>query len=152
LPLSKSELEKFLQKSRMAHLATATTTGKPRVNPIWYAYQDGVFYFTTRLRRVKGQHIQRNPAVALSIATEVRPYLAVCAYGKAKVIKQGRDEWLKKISFRYGEAKGKAWLARAVDQPDRVVMKLKPDRVLSWNYGRGDSERQEKGESMATPT
>jgi PPOX class probable F420-dependent enzyme len=136
----------------MGHLATASTKGKPRVNPIWYAYQGGAFYFTTRLGRLKGQHIQRNPAVALSIATEVRPYLAVCAFGNAQVLKENRDEWLKEISFRYGEREGKAWLAEVVNQPDRVVIKLKPDRVLSWNYGRGDSERQEKGESMATPT
>lgn len=136
----------------MAHLATASTKGKPRVNPIWYAYQDRVFYFTTRLGRLKGQHIKHNPVVALSIATDVHPYVAVCAFGKAEVLKQNRDEWLKRISFRYGEKEGKEWLAEAVKQPDRVVVMLKPDRVLSWDYGRDDSSRQEKGESMATQT
>jgi PPOX class probable F420-dependent enzyme len=136
----------------MAHLATSSKNGKPRVNPIWYAYQNGIFYFTTRLGRLKGQHIKRNPAVALSIATDMHPYVAVCAFGNVHVLKENRDDWLKKISFRYGEEDAKEWLAEAVKQPDRVVMMLKPDRVLSWDYGRGDSERQEKGESMATPT
>jgi len=136
----------------MAHLATVSEKGKPRVNPIWYAYQNGVFYFTTRLSRLKGQHMKSNPAVALSIATDIRAYVAVCAFGNAQVLKENRDDWLKKISFRYGEEEGKEWLAEAVKQPDRVVMMLKPERVLSWNYGRGDSERQEKGESMATQT
>lgn len=150
MPLSKAELEKFLQEPRIAHLATVSKKGKPRANPIWYAYQNGVFYFTTRLRWLKGQHIKSNPAIALSIATDVRPYVAVCAFGNAQTLREDRDDWLKKISFRYGE--GREWLAEAVRQPDRVVMFLKPDRVLSWNYGRGDWERQEKGESMATPT
>jgi nitroimidazol reductase NimA-like FMN-containing flavoprotein (pyridoxamine 5'-phosphate oxidase superfamily) len=122
------------------------------VSPIWYAYQNGTFYFTTRLGRLKGQHLKRNPAVALSIATDKRPYVAVCAFGKAQVLKENRDDWLKKISFRYGEDDAKEWLAEVVKQPDRVVIMLKPDCVLSWDYGRGDSERQEKGESMATPT
>ena len=120
----------------MAHLATASTKGKPRVNPIWYAYQDGVFYFTTRLGRLKGQQIKHNPAVALSIANDVHPYVAVCAFGSAEVLKENRDEWLKRISFRYGEKEGKEWLAEAVKQFDRVVIMLKPDRVLSWDYGR----------------
>jgi general stress protein 26 len=111
-----------------------------------------MFYFTTRLGRVKGRHIKSKPSVALSIATDGRPYVAVCAFGNAQVLKENRDEWLKKISFRYGEEDAKEWLAEAVKQPDRVVMVLKPDRVLSWDYGRGDSSRQEKGESMATPT
>ena len=141
-----------MQAPRIAHLATASKKGKPRVSPIWYVYQNGVFYFTTRLGRLKGQHIKRNPTVGLSIATDVRPYVAVCAFGNAQVLKENRDDWLKKISFRYGEEDAKEWLAEAVKQPDRVVMMLKPDRVLSWDYGRGDSERQEKGESMVTPT
>jgi len=101
------------------------------VNPIWYAYQDGIFYFTTRLGRLKGQHIKRNSAVALSIATDTRPYVAVCAFGNARILNENRDGWLKKISFRYGEEEAKEWLAEAVKQPDRVVMMLKPDRVLS---------------------
>ena len=122
------------------------------MSPIWYAYETGIFYFTTRLGRLKGEQVKRNPAVALSIASDVRPYVAVCAFGNAQVLKENRDDWLKKISFRYGEEEGKEWLTEAVKQPDRVVMVLKPDRVLSWDYGRGDSERQEKGESMATLT
>ena len=152
MPLSKNELEKFLQEPRLAHLATTSRQGKPRVSPIWYVYQDGVFYFTTRLGRVKGRNIQRNPSVALSIATDERPYRSVCAFGKAEILREGRDKWLERISFRYGREDGQSWLAQAVKQPDRVVMMLKPKRVLSWDYGRGDATRQEKGESMATPT
>ncbi len=136
----------------MAHLATASRKGRPRVSPVWYVYEKGVFYFTTRRGRVKGHHIQSNPYVALSIATDERPYRAVCAFGKAQVLTENRDEWLGKISVRYGEEEGKSWLTQAVRQPDRVVMMLKPDRVLSWDYGRGDNSRQDNGKSMATPT
>jgi PPOX class probable F420-dependent enzyme len=152
LPLSKNELEAFLKEPRLAHLATTSRRGKPRVSPVWYVYEKGAFYFTTRLGRVKGRHLQRNQSVALSIATDGRPYRAVCAFGKAQVLKENRDKWLETISFRYGEEDGKSWLANAVKQSDRVVMMLKPERVLSWDYGRGDSSRQDKGESMATPT
>lgn len=152
MPLSKSELKVFLNEPRMAHLATSSKTGNLRVSPIWYLYENGVFYFTTRLGRVKGKHIKENPRVALSIATDVRPYRAVCAFGKAVIVKDNRDEWLERISFRYGKRQVKSWLAGAVKQPDRVVMMLRPKRVLSWHYGHGDSERQENGESMATAT
>jgi PPOX class probable F420-dependent enzyme len=152
MPLSKSQLKVFLDEPRIAHLATSSKTGNPRVSPIWYLYENGVFYFTTRLGRVKGKHIQENRKVALSIATDQRPYRAVCAFGKALIVKDNRDEWLERISFRYGKRQGKSWLAGAVKQPDRVVMMLRPERILSWHYGRGDSLRQDKGESMATAT
>lgn len=88
----------------------------------------------------------------MSIATDERPYRAVCAFGKAAILKENRDEWFERISFRYGKDEGREWVAKAIQQPDRVVMVLRPERVLSWDYGRGDSARQDKGESMATPT
>jgi nitroimidazol reductase NimA-like FMN-containing flavoprotein (pyridoxamine 5'-phosphate oxidase superfamily) len=122
------------------------------VSPIWYVYENGVFYFSTRLGRLKWQQIKRNPSVSLSIATDDRPYRAVTAFGKAVIVREEREKWLERISFRYGAEEGKEWLARAITQPDRVVVMLKPDRLLSWDYGRDDSARQERGESMATPT
>ena len=151
MPLTKTEFDAFLKKPRLAHLATANQKGKPRVTPIWFAYERGVFYFTTRLHRLKGHHITSNPYVALSIASEEQPYQAVCAFGRAEVMKENRDEWLKRISFRYGEEEGKVWFQNAIKQPDRVVLSLKPERVLSWHYGRDDGSRQDKGESMTTP-
>ena len=151
MPLSKSELEAFLGKPRLAHLATATPKGRPRVTPIWFKYERGVFYLTTRLHRLKGQYHKQNPFMALSIAEEEKPYVAVCAFGSVEIVNENRDDWLKKIAFRYGEEEGKAWFESAIKQPDRVVLALKPERVLSWNYGRDDDTRQDDGESMATP-
>jgi hypothetical protein len=65
----------------------------------------------------------------------------VCAFGEAAVVKENRDKWLEAISFRYGKAERERWPASAVKQPDRVVMMLKPERVLSWHCGRDDSSR-----------
>ncbi len=135
----------------MAHLATVSRSGKPRVSPIWFAFDSGLFYFTTRLGRVKGKHLRQNSRAALSIASDERPYRAVCAFGKVAVVDENREIWLERISLRYGQDEGKEWVANAVKQPDRAVMVLKPERILSWHYGRGDSARQDEGESMITP-
>jgi PPOX class probable F420-dependent enzyme len=152
MPLSKSELEAFLNKPHIAHLATSSRDGKPRVTPIWYIYENGLFYFTTRLKRLKGQQIQRNSAVSLSIANDDHPYIAVCAFGTAEIVKEGRDKWMERLATRYKEPDVKGYLARSTPQPDRVVIAVRPERVLSWHYGRGDSKRQDVGESMATET
>ena len=152
MPLTKSELSEFLSEPRMAHLATSSSKGKPRVSPIWFVYDQGCFYFTTRFGRIKSKHIQQNPNIALSVATDERPYRAVCAFGKAQLVEKDRNKWLERISFRYGEEEGRSWLNKAVKQNGRFVFKLHPDRVLSWHYGRDDAERQEKGESMVTRT
>jgi general stress protein 26 len=117
---------------------------------MWFKYERGVFYFTTRLHRLKGKHQERNPFMALSIGTEEQPYVAVCAFGRSEIVKENRDGWLKKIAFRYGEKEGKEWFEDVRKQPDRVVLALKPERILSWHYGRDDGTRQDEGESMAT--
>ena len=150
MPLTKVELNIFLNEPRMAHLATTSVHGKPRVSPIWFVYDNGCFYFTSRLGRVKSNHIRRNPNVALSVATDNRPYRAVCAWGTALPVEKDRDRWLERISTRYGEHEGREWLSEAVRQKGRVVFKLQPERIISWHYGRGDGERQDRGESMAT--
>ena len=108
MPLSKIKLKTLLDEPRLAHLATSSRNGNTRVTPIWYVYDNGLFYFTTRLGRLKGKQIQKNPAVALSIATDERPYRAVCAFGKAIVIMENREKWLERISFRYGEDEGES--------------------------------------------
>jgi PPOX class probable F420-dependent enzyme len=150
MPLSKTQLKRFLNETRLAHIATASIDGKPRVNPIWFVYENGSFYFTTRMGRLKGRHIQQNSHVALSVASDKRPYRAVCAFGTALLLRDGRDEWLRKIGFRYGKREGKPWLLEALKQPDRVVIAVKPDQLLSWDYSQGDAERQGRGVSMVT--
>jgi hypothetical protein len=66
------------------------------------------------------------------------------------LLRDGRDEWLRKIGFRYGKREGKPWLLEALKQPDRVVIAVKPDQLLSWDYSQGDAERQGRGVSMVT--
>jgi PPOX class probable F420-dependent enzyme len=152
MPLSKSELQAFLDQPRMAHLATSSRDGKPRVTPIWYIYENGLFYFSTRLGRLKGHHIMRNPSVSLSVANDEHPYVAVSVFGKAQIVKKDRDKWMERLAKRYREPDVKSYLAHSTPQPDRVVMAIRPERVMSWHYGRDDAERQDEGKSMATET
>ena len=63
----------------------------------------------------------------------------------------GKDEALLwDISSRYGEREARGWLAGALKEPDRTVLKLAPRTLLSWNYGRGEYRRQNQGQSMRT--
>jgi hypothetical protein len=77
--------------------------------------------------------------VALSVASEDRPYRAVLAQGRPEVVE--RDETLLlAISTRYGDADGRRWAARAMKEPDRILLRLVPDILLSWDYRREATE------------
>jgi nitroimidazol reductase NimA-like FMN-containing flavoprotein (pyridoxamine 5'-phosphate oxidase superfamily) len=152
VPLTPEEIDAFLAQPRLCHFATVDETGRPRVRPLWYLWRDGAFWFTTRLRaRHTGRDATSSGVATISIGTDERPYRAVVATGPVEVI--GKDEkLLRAICTRYGRREGEAWLAGALKEDDRTVMRMVPERLISWDYGRGDYRRQNRGESMSGPS
>jgi general stress protein 26 len=149
--MSAAEIDEFLSEERLANFATIDERGQPRIRPLWFLWKDRSFYFTTRLGpRHTGRDIQVNPHVAVSVASDDRPYRAVIAHGRAEVV--GKDpDLLLEISGKYGMAAAKGWLGSALKEPDRVAFKVVPETLLSWNYGKGDStHRQDQGISTRT--
>ena len=149
MPMRGAELKAFLEEIRLCHWATVDSEGRPRVRPLWYLYADRAFWFTTRLElRHTGRDVVAGSPVAVSIASEERPYRAVILHGTPEVWEEDRDRWLERIATRYGEAEGRRWLAGALKEPDRVALRLVPDEMITWDYGKGDYHRMQKGESL----
>jgi uncharacterized pyridoxamine 5'-phosphate oxidase family protein len=154
MPLTSQEIKELLSKPILAHLAV-TKGGKPRVSPIWVHYDDGLFYFTTRGGRVKGEAIRKDPDIALSIATDSPPYKAILVEGRAYPIEVNKWEIIGKIVAKYvsapfGKKEGDKLLQEWHSEPDRMACVIRPSRVLTWNYGRGDLKLQDDGVSMST--
>lgn len=149
MPLEGKDLDAFLQEPHLAHFATIGPDGDPWVRPLWFCFAEGALWFTTRLEaRRTGADVVAGSPVAVSIASEERPYRAVLAYGTPEVWRTDADRWLERIATRYGEAEGRRWLVGARKEPDRVVLRLVPDRVVAWHYGTGDYTRMQRGESL----
>jgi nitroimidazol reductase NimA-like FMN-containing flavoprotein (pyridoxamine 5'-phosphate oxidase superfamily) len=143
------ELKAFLEAIRLCHWATVDPDGLPRVRPLWYLYADQAFWFTTRIEtRHTGRDVAAGSPVAVSIASEERPYRAVILHGTPEVWEADRETWLERIATRYGEAEGRRWLAGALKEPDRVVLRLVPDVMITWDYGKGDYHRMQTGGSL----
>jgi PPOX class probable F420-dependent enzyme len=149
MPLEGDDLREFLEDVRLCHWATVGPDGEPNVRPLWYVYADRAFWFTTRIEaRRTGRDVTEGSSVAVSVASEDRPYRAVVAYGRPEVWDRDRDAWLERIATRYGEREGRSWLEGALKEEDRVVLRLVPDRVIAWDYGRRDYGRMQKGGSL----
>ncbi|HEX9411347.1 MAG TPA: TIGR03618 family F420-dependent PPOX class oxidoreductase [Actinomycetota bacterium] len=140
MPMTQQEIEAFLAEPHLCHFATVDDRGRPRVRPLWFLWKDGGFWLTTRLEvRHTGRDLASSPWVALSVASEDRPYRAVIAHGRVEVVERHEDTLLA-ISARYGDAEGRQWAARAMKEPDRVLLRLVPETLLSWDYSREGTE------------
>jgi nitroimidazol reductase NimA-like FMN-containing flavoprotein (pyridoxamine 5'-phosphate oxidase superfamily) len=150
MPMSPDEIDLFLGEARLCAFATIDRRGLPRVRPLWYLWRDDAFWFTTRMEvRHTGRDLSAHPDVAVSIASEERPYRAVVAHGRPESVGKDHDLLLA-ISTRYGESEGRRWTAGALKEPDRVVLRMAPTIMLSWHYGRGDYTKLQQGRSLRT--
>ena len=137
MPMSRRELDEFLEPPRIAHLATIGPGGSPWVRPVWFVWEDGALFFTTRLRaRRTGADVAAASASAVSIASEGHPYQAVLARGVAAVWLLDRDAWLERFARRYGAYPG--WYDDALREDDRVILRLLPEPLVAWDFGKGD--------------
>jgi len=149
VPLTPDEISELLSQPILGHIAVIRN-GRPHVTPIWVYYEGGALYFTTRLGRVKGKAILKDRNVAISVATNERPYRAIVVEGEAKVVEKNKFELLRRISTKYGRVEGERWLEYSRNEGDRVAMAVEPRRIFSWHYGRGDYRKQNEGASMMT--
>jgi PPOX class probable F420-dependent enzyme len=138
MPLTSEEIDRFLAEPHLCHFATVDDKGRPRVRPLWFLWKDGEFLFTTRLeRRFTGRDLSSSPSVAVSIASEDRPYRAVIAHGRPEVIERS-EELLAALCSRYVDDPEAT--AHHMNEPDRVLMRMVPETILSWDYGREDTD------------
>jgi nitroimidazol reductase NimA-like FMN-containing flavoprotein (pyridoxamine 5'-phosphate oxidase superfamily) len=141
VPLTPEEVDAFLAELHLCHFGTVDADGNPRVRPLWYLWKDGAFWLTTRLEaRHTGRDLASSPHVAISVASGPR---AVMAFGHIEVL--GKDEEvLRAIAVRYGEEEGLRFLQHAMEQPDRVAMRMQPETVLSWDNSREGTDEGSK--------
>jgi PPOX class probable F420-dependent enzyme len=136
MPMTREEIDEFLASPRLCHFATIDRGGRPRVRPLWYLWRDGEFLFTTRMEaRHTGRDLKAHPEVAVSIASEDRPYRAVVVHGHPEVVEK-TEELLLAISTRYGDEEGRSWTSQAMSQADRVLLRMVPETVLTWDNSR----------------
>lgn len=126
----------FIERQRVARLATADAEGKPHVIPICFAYRDGCFYSVVdekpkrsmRLKRLR--NIEANPRVALVLDeySEDWSQLAwVLVEGVAEVLTGGAAYSKALIALRQ-----KYPQYRSMALEGRPLIRIRPERVLSW--------------------
>ncbi len=123
--------EDFLQQPHIAVLATVGPGGRAHATPIWYLYEDGVFFMVADRGSQKHRNVERHPEVTLVVHRPTLPYYAVMVQGRAEVGPPLSEEARVRWAVRYvGEEMGRAYAATIVE--DAVTIRLRPRKVLEY--------------------
>jgi PPOX class probable F420-dependent enzyme len=137
MAIPEQELEEFLRQPNIAVIATASKSGRPHAVPIWYSYEDGVVYMHADESSRKYRDLRENPRVAVTVDTKTAPYKCAVLYGEVEMEVREDAERTKRMAIKYlGERIGTRYAEQAAGET--VVISLKPSRIVSWDYGRGD--------------
>lgn len=127
---------RFIERQRVAHLATADADGRPQVVPVCFAYLDGRIYIaidekpkrSLRLKRLR--NIEENPQVSLVFDRYDDDWSRlgwVMVHGGAALIDGGPEHERAVAALRERYAP-----YRSMALEGRPVMRVKVVRVASW--------------------
>ena len=123
-------LEKFLEPSMIAVVATVGPTGMPQLTPNWYVFQDGRVAVSTTKERIKHRNLSRDPRLALCICSEPGAREYVSLYGEAEIIDDD-SIWpvTRAIVQRYVEPDLVEARMRTLRTQNRIIISLAPQRI-----------------------
>lgn len=153
------EMNAFLNEKNVARMATIRPDGYPHVTPLWYAWDGRYLWFILGHGERPRQHIRNlryNPRVAVIIDRDERPRAGDLTPGAQGVLIRGRaelmtdDQTQREVSFkvlsRYGTKFGAALEAVLQDgKPgmNRVIARIKPDKIYAWDFLKLESGYKE---------
>jgi nitroimidazol reductase NimA-like FMN-containing flavoprotein (pyridoxamine 5'-phosphate oxidase superfamily) len=140
-PLTQQERADLTSLAIPAHLATLDPAGFPRVIPIWFLWEEGIFYLSSGPQSRHVQDLARNPRAGLCITVEesqtetgYRPFRQIMVRGKASVQPETDANWARKLIGKY--IPGEAGVRRAKLEAGKphVVIVLRPERFLTTGF------------------
>ncbi|MFZ0888641.1 MAG: TIGR03618 family F420-dependent PPOX class oxidoreductase [Candidatus Binataceae bacterium] len=136
MPMREEEIEKLLAKPNVAVVAVTAPDGAPHAVPTWYEYQGGEIVFHTAKSAFKYRCLAHDPRITLCVDTRKPPYKAVILKGRVRMEERLDDERTERMAIAYlGEKDGRAY-ANSLKGEKVVVVRFRPTRVISWDYGQ----------------
>jgi PPOX class probable F420-dependent enzyme len=130
--MSKEDMNAFLARPIIARIATVRANGSPQIVPMWFFYEDGVMYMSTRTHAAKVKHLQKNPRAAVVVDEMVAPMKnkVVTIEGTVEVLTTDVKETTTKIYHKYVGVEGSTspQAQQSINTP-RVILKITPKKI-----------------------
>ncbi|MET7767678.1 PPOX class F420-dependent oxidoreductase [Nocardia sp. NPDC005366] len=155
--MSDIEITEFLERSRVATMATIGPQGRPHLIAMWYALIDGEVWFETKAKSQKALNLRRDPRITCMVeAGDTYDQLrGVSLEGNAEIIDDpdklfavGVSVW-ERYTGPYSEEMRPGVEAML---HKRVAIRVVPERVRSWDHRKLGMPAMPLGGTTAAPT
>lgn len=137
--MSDTEITEFLQRSRIATLATLGPEGTPHLTAMWYALIDGEIWFETKAKSQKAVNLRRDPRVTCMVeAGQTYDQLrGVAIEGRAEIVEDAEKLFAVGVSVweRYNGPYSEE-IRPMVEAMlhKRVAVRVVAERTRSWDH------------------
>ncbi|MGY2026180.1 PPOX class F420-dependent oxidoreductase [Nocardia gipuzkoensis] len=137
--MSDTEITEFLQRSRIATLATLGPKGTPHLTAMWYALIDGEIWFETKAKSQKAVNLRRDPRVTCMVeAGQTYDQLrGVSIEGRAEIVDDAEKLFAVGVSVweRYNGPYSEE-IRPMVEAMlhKRVAVRVVAERTRSWDH------------------
>jgi PPOX class probable F420-dependent enzyme len=129
----------FLARMRNAVLATVRSDGSPQATPVWYHWDGAVMRISTPGWTRKTHNVRRDGRVSVCVDDPLSGTY-VTLFGRAELVEGDRElvrqeSWPILTKYLHEDEARVRW-ARLDAQGDRVVIRVRPDKVIWRNAVR----------------
>ncbi len=123
--LTDAQVELMRSTSGFAAVATIKEDGTPQTSIVWVDTDGEHVIFNTTNGRAKGRHLRRDPRVSVTVFDRENPFRYFEVEGVAELELDGADDHIDELARKYyGED--------FTGDRDRVIVKVKPERIFSY--------------------
>ena len=119
---------KLFSEKNLVFIATVMKDGSPQVSPVWANFEDGYVLVNTAEGRIKHKNVLRDPRVAVSVVSKDNPLDMTTIRGVV-------EELIPDYDYKHADKLTQQYMGRdhypfKRDDEKRVILKIKPDKVL----------------------
>jgi PPOX class probable F420-dependent enzyme len=129
--LAEAERE-FLENPFVGVVTTLQRDGTPQSTVVWVDVDDEGVSVNTAYGRVKPRNLARDPRLSLVVVDPGDPYRWVKLTGKGRLVDEGADEQIDRLSKKYT---GRDVYASRQPGEKRVTVRITPHRISSRGLG-----------------
>lgn len=137
-PMTDAEIKDFLAQAPIARLCSHNPDGTIHIAPLVFKYENGEILLGTQKMSRKVRNIQQNRAVSVLVDTQEPPHKAVLIYGQAELDEQ--DVIAKRVAIfekNRPRAAAEALANMLAAQYEPIIIRVKPERIVSFDYAKG---------------